>query len=192
MCEKRGTECRIQQATMEVSGSSCRPWSRMNRSPHCRGVPHPDYPAFKAWVRIMRHDSPPIIIHENVVGFPLKVMQDELGESYAVTRLSVVPDDAGFGFIRRPRVYDVLFKRGVVSGPALQEVYGVLVQRLRKDVSSLGVEGDAGRADRGTIQSTPTRRIVGRRHLHLAGTSNDGSAEVHHQVFCSVDEGAWQ
>ena len=136
MCEKHGAECRIQQATMEVSGSSCRPWSRMNRSPHCRGVAHPDYPAFKAWVRIMRHDSPPIIIHENVVGFPLKVMQDELGESYAVTRLSVVPDDAGFGFIRRPRVYDVLFKRGVVSGPALQEVYGVLVQRLRKDVSS--------------------------------------------------------
>ena len=135
-CEKHATECRIQAATMEVSGSSCRPWSRMNRSRHRRGVAHPDYQAFKAWVRLMRRDSPPIIIHENVIGFPVTIMQDELGELYEVTRLHVTPDDVGFGFINRPRVYDVLFLRGVVSGVNLQEVYEVLAQRLRKDVSS--------------------------------------------------------
>ena len=134
-CQMHGTDCRIQGATMEVSGSSCRPWSRMNRG-QARGVAHPDYQAFKAWVQLMRHDSPPIIIHENVVGFPLKIMEEELGDLFEVTRLSVTPDDVGFGFMSRQRVYDVLFLRGVVSGPDLREVYEVVVQRLRKDVRS--------------------------------------------------------
>ena len=158
----------------------------MNRSRHCRGVAHPDYQAFKAWVRLMRRDSPPIIIHENVVGFPLKMMQDELGELYEVTRLSVTPDDVGFGFIRRPRVCDVLFLRGVVSGRVLHEVYGVLAQRLRKDVSSWPDWVWKATPEELTaalyIQSTPTRRIAGRRHL--VDASNAGAAVVHRQVQC--------
>ncbi len=43
----------------------------------------------------MRHVSPPVVIHENVVGIPLATVQEQLGEMYDLTPLSVTFDDAG-------------------------------------------------------------------------------------------------
>lgn len=135
-CVQHGTSCRIPRATMDVSGSPCRPWSRSNRALGKHGKDHPDYDRFRAWAALIRKDLPAIVLHENVEGFPQQVLTEEFGHLYDMHRLHVTPADAGFSFIGRPRVYDVLALSGVVRVVTLQATYDYLSSRLSKDTSS--------------------------------------------------------
>ena len=135
-CIKHGhSSCQARKgATCDVSGSSCKPWSRANRKK--RGMQHEDTKQFWAWVRIIRHDRPRLVIHENVWGFPDSWLVEGLGDLYEVVPLSVQPADAGFAFMRRSRRYHVLALRDVVALSSLQDVYALLVDSLAKDVSA--------------------------------------------------------
>lgn len=124
----------FKRATCDISGSSCRPWSRANRKK--RGMKHSDTKQFWAWVRIIRQDLPSIVIHENVVCFPDSFLTEGLGDLYDVIPLSVQPADAGFGFMRRNRRYHVLALRGVVALSTLPGLYTHLTDQLAKDVSA--------------------------------------------------------
>ena len=134
-CRKHKAVCPVSRTVLEVSGSPCRPWSRANNGKQ-RGEEHPDFQVFLAWARLMRHDRPAIIIHENVVGFPAEILGQQFEGLYDITRLRVTPEDVGFGFIERHRVYDVLTRRGEVSVPSLAEVYAKVRRHLAKDVSA--------------------------------------------------------
>ena len=135
-CAKHGRAgCKAhKRATCDISGSSCRPWSRANRKK--RGMKHEDTKQFWAWVRIIRQDLPSIVIHENVVCFPDSFLTEGLGDFYDVIPLSVQPADAGFGFMRRSRRYHVLALRGVVALSTLPGLYTLLTDQLAKDVSA--------------------------------------------------------
>ena len=135
-CAKHGRAgCKAhKRATCDISGSSCRPWSRANRKK--RGMKHEDTKQFWAWVRIIRQDLPSIVIHENVVCFPDSFLTEGLGDFYDVIPLSVQPADAGFGFMRRSRRYHVLALRGVVALSTLPGLYTRLTDQLAKDVSA--------------------------------------------------------
>ena len=52
VCKKHITEYRIHTAVMVVSGTSCRPWSRTNRSLLYRGETHSDCKAVMEWARL--------------------------------------------------------------------------------------------------------------------------------------------
>ena len=131
-CVAHHATCRIPVANVDISGSPCRPWSRANRGSR-RGRQHVDMGLFLAWARIMRADRPAIVVHENVRGFDARLLEEELGALYEVSRLDVDPSMVGFDFIRRPRCYFVLALRGVVSTPSLHTVHETLVRALATD-----------------------------------------------------------
>ena len=134
-CAQHGGSCAVPRADINVSGSSCRLWSRANKSKH-KSMEHEDAQSFLAWARIIRHDKPPIVIHENVVGFDGGVLSEELGGFFDFCRLEVSAADAGFGFIRRDRVYHVLSLRGVARMRDLPSIYEALAAGLANNASS--------------------------------------------------------
>ena len=135
-CLKHNTICRASPALISVAGTSCRPWSKANRG--TRGVQHLDMKLFYAWARIMRHDRPTLIIHENVVGFDEGLLVSALGDIYELVRCSrVSPCDVGFGFLRRDRLYHMLaLKSSGVSVSPLCNMYSSLIASLAKNVSN--------------------------------------------------------
>lgn len=137
ICFQHGqSPCKIPRANLNISGSSCRPWSKATRG--AKGLDHEDAPAFFAWARLIRQDQPALVVHENVVGFDGRLLVTELGDLYDVELLKVSPKDAGFGFISRDRVYHVLARRGKVRLVGLGSVYDLLRRGLATDVSDWG------------------------------------------------------
>lgn len=63
----------------------------------------------------MLEDTPALALHENVIGFDLQVVQDILGHLYEISTLRVNPRDAGFSFVRRPRIYVVLTLKTAIT-----------------------------------------------------------------------------
>jgi site-specific DNA-cytosine methylase len=135
-CATHGGPCESPDAILNVSGSSCRPWSRSNRGAQ-RGWQHEDMKALRAWIKTLKKDKPKIVVHENVHGFHKDVLIDPLAELCDfVCELKVKPSDAGFGFIRRPRVYHVLVLReSGISLARLPGLYRRLADALDTDVS---------------------------------------------------------
>jgi len=133
----RGMCAAARHAHLNVSGSSCRPWSSANRSSR-RKAKHNDMNVFYAWARLMREDLPYIIIHENVLGFDQSVLEAELGHLYEIVGcFDASPAQVGFGFIRRPRRYHVLVLRdsGIVL-PRLREIHDASARALAAELTS--------------------------------------------------------
>ena len=124
-CATHGSQCPVSRTAVDVSGSSCRPWSRarlVEAGGHRRN--HKDILVFLAWCRILREDKPGIVIHENVRGFDGKILEELLGDMYDITAVDVLPEHLGFSFVARPRVYNVLTLRGrIVRTTDVQRLY---------------------------------------------------------------------
>ena len=54
-------------------------------------------------------------IHENVRGFDVRILEELLGDMYDITAEDVSPQDLGFSFVARPRIYSVLTLRGRIA-----------------------------------------------------------------------------
>ena len=80
-CAKHGSHCQVPEATLNISGSSRRPWSRSNKGAR-RGRQHEDNKVFRAWAQSMLCDRPKITLHENVIGFDPTVLTEALGDMY--------------------------------------------------------------------------------------------------------------
>ena len=129
-----GTGCRPRGADIDVSGTPCQPWSRMT---HCnrratKGLAHKHARPLIAWCAMLLATRTPVAIHENVKGFRESILRSLLGQRYDITALHVEPAQVGFPFIRRPRWYHVLCRRGIVSTPSLAEIYAILSAGLKK------------------------------------------------------------
>ena len=115
-CATHGSQCPVSRTEVNVSGSPCRPWSKARAAE--AGGPrrnHKDILLFLAWCRIIREDKPGIVIHENVRGFDARILEELLGDLYDITAEDVSPQDLGFSFIARPRIYSVLTLRGRIE-----------------------------------------------------------------------------
>ena len=105
-CATHGSQRPVSRIEVNVSGSPCTPRSKSRAVGPCgarRG--NKDILLSLAWCRIIREDRPGIVIHENVRGFDVNVLEELLGDVYDITAGDVSPQDLGFSFIARPRVY---------------------------------------------------------------------------------------
>ena len=69
---------------------------------------HKDLLLFLAWCRILLTDLPDIVVFENVIGFDVTLLNDLLGRDYRLQVCEMRPEDLGFSFILRPRLYVIL------------------------------------------------------------------------------------
>ena len=116
-CATHGSQCPVSRTEVNVSGSPGRPWPKKTRAVEAGGPRrnHKDILLFLAWCRIIREDKPGIVIHENVRGFDVRILEELLGDLYDITAEDVSPHDLGFSFIARPRIYSVLTLRGRIE-----------------------------------------------------------------------------
>lgn len=75
------------------------------------------FQCFLTWCRVAVVQQTPVLIHENVPGFPPELVQRQLGKHYTCTRLHCSPSSVGFTTCSRPRVFDVLVHRERVEVP---------------------------------------------------------------------------
>ena len=93
---------------MEVAGSCCQPWSRQGSQWGWldeRVIP------FLAWLTLMRHMKPDIIIHENSPGFDTEILSAILGD-YKMQREVFNARDVGVP-MSRTRQWNIMHKREV-------------------------------------------------------------------------------
>jgi len=113
-CAAHG-HCRVPRANLFVAGPSCKPWSRARRRGGQPCVSHQDSVLFLAWCRVVLADLPELVVFENVTGFDERLLCDILGAHYGVRAMEMRPEDLGFSFIRRPRVYVILARTARVD-----------------------------------------------------------------------------
>jgi hypothetical protein len=63
---------------------------------------------FLTWCRVAVVQQTPVLIHENVPGFPPQLIERQLGRHYVCTRLQCSPSSVGYTTCSRTRVFDVL------------------------------------------------------------------------------------
>ena len=113
-CVSHKLSCQVPRPDLDISGSPCTPWSRMVGGTRLRRQ-HPLVATLVAWCRVIRALGVPLALHENVIGFDKDILSERLGQHYAIHEVRVSPSDVGFSFLRRPRVYYVLARRGVLA-----------------------------------------------------------------------------
>eukprot|EP00973_Karenia_brevis_P038790 5353059-Karenia_brevis.AAC.1 len=71
------------------------------------GDEHLSIVAFMSWLALRLALQEPVIVHENVEGFDLKLLEDGLGKEYNIQ--SCILDSVDFGWpVRRVRRYTIL------------------------------------------------------------------------------------
>ena len=138
-CATHGGQCSVSRTEVNVSGSSRKPWSKARAVEAGRARrQHKDVLLLLSWCRIIREDKPEIVIHENVRGFDAKILEELLGDMYDITTGDVSPQDLGFSFIARPRVYSVLTLRGrIVRTTDAQRLYKTVAATAARAVGPL-------------------------------------------------------
>ena len=107
-CVAHGQPCRVPRSSLWVAGPSCKPWSRARTTGRTPQMSHKDVLLFLVWCRIMLTDLPDLVVFENVIGFDVTLLNDLLGRDYRLEVCEMRPEDLGFSFILRPRLYVIL------------------------------------------------------------------------------------
>ena len=110
-CARHGQACRPCHSDGNVSGSPCPPWSSSGLR---RGRRDARTALLLIWMMWVLAAMPLWAIHENVKGFDTSLLEEFLGVHYLIFHIYTSPADVGFGFIRRPRIFSVILRRGAV------------------------------------------------------------------------------
>ena len=115
---------------LDVAGSPCQPWSTAGRR---QGREDPRSALTIAWLAWLRHARPRAAVHENVIGFDAKVLEELVGDMYFIRGIRMSPSDMGFPFMCRPRAYSLLIRRQFRRGlppDSMQDLYDAVVRDM--------------------------------------------------------------
>ena len=107
-CCRHGARCPVSGGDIDTSGSPCQDWSTAGLR---RGSEGERVHLLLLWMRWHRVMETPIIIHENVKGFDLKMLTTFLGDLYVAWHVEVGPEHVGWPCCKRPRLYVALLHR---------------------------------------------------------------------------------
>ena len=124
-------QCPVQATDFDISGSPCNSWSAEGlRKRHNS----PWIAATLAWCAWLVATSIPLAIHENVVNFDIKLLQETIGHLYDLYPLQVRPSQIGFGWIRRSRLYVVcVLRSALVVSHDIKELYSQVCDDAIRD-----------------------------------------------------------
>ena len=115
ICTKHNNMCTIPTPDVDMSGSPCWEWSRAGRRAGYEGKAPS---LFWMWATLNKLQGTPLLIHENVVGFPDEMLRQALTPDYEVYLLKVSTRDVGFGNInRRDRHYHIAVNTSKLEVP---------------------------------------------------------------------------
>ncbi len=111
-CQRWQQMCEVPDTDLCTAGTPCQPWSASGDQ---FGLEDPRIVVWLYFVKFHRARRTKILIHENVLGFPLALAQVSLGDLYIIICLVVDPADTGFSCMARPRQYLIMLLRGAVE-----------------------------------------------------------------------------
>ena len=109
-CTVHGSVCVAPVVHIDMSGSLCAPWTSASRA-IAKLRSHPLVWLLMHWCALLRKQPVRVAVHENVLGFDESVLHENLADMYWIYSLRVAPSDAGFPFLRRPRIYNILYHK---------------------------------------------------------------------------------
>ncbi|CAE7319058.1 unnamed protein product, partial [Symbiodinium sp. CCMP2592] len=95
--------CRPPPVTVDISGSPCQPWSKAGQK---RRWTDGRSDLLLLWAALMLKHEPPVILHENVFGFPTSVLEDLMQEKYVIHHLRETLEEENF--CRRAKGLDMV------------------------------------------------------------------------------------
>ena len=129
-CKVHGADCSFGHVDIDVSGPPCQPWSSVGKR---KGRQEPRTALTIAWLVWLRHARPRAAIHENVVGFDVKVLEELVGDMYFIRTIRMTPSDMGFPFMLRSRYHSLLIRRQGRRGTppeSMQALYDAVVRDM--------------------------------------------------------------
>ena len=126
-CARHDGLCTFPSVHGEIAGSPCTPWSRIGSR---LGRAHKLTHLLIIWCYWLRAMQTPLAIHENVVGFDIKILEEILQDLYYIVHIHVNPAMAG-ELVRRARIYSILLLRSKVKCVAdIVATYAVVEKKL--------------------------------------------------------------
>ena len=98
-CVRHGRYCIAPVSMIEVAGTPCQDFSSLNQGRS--GLSGSRNIFYWVWVRLRRGRQELIWIHENVVGFGIESLQQDLGDLYSIIRVVLCPTSLGWASKRR-------------------------------------------------------------------------------------------
>ncbi len=113
--------CTAERADLHAAGTECPAWSSQGARGGCSGDRVIVWASWLGHRRLLRE---PIIYHENVVGFPLELLQAELGDLYLVLdSMSAVVSPSAFGqAYERQRRLTLLWNKSYIAMHACHDL----------------------------------------------------------------------
>jgi len=125
-CLRHGGTCPANSAKVHFAGTPCPDWSSCGQH---KGAGGRTMVHFVAWVALRRALQEPIVIQENVKGFPTDLMCEYLGDTYDIT--SVILDSESYGFpVARTRKWTLLLHKTKVLSCDTQ--FGDFMRRFQR------------------------------------------------------------
>ena len=100
--------CPLTFTTIAIAGSPCIDHSRIGSR---AGLEGRTFLLLLVWLAFHRSAHTPLLLHENVKGFPVWIMRLIMGDMYWVYELEVDTWHVGFGLVRRPRILIVMLHK---------------------------------------------------------------------------------
>ena len=113
---------------IDITGSPCQDYSPAGLR---QGSTGPRFPIFYAWIQSVRHLQPRVLVHENVLQFPVSLLSELLSDLYVIEVLHVECGHTGMLALSRERQYSILYHRNkvrIIARPA--EIYVWLAQQI--------------------------------------------------------------
>ena len=142
---------------VDIAGPPCPPWSKMGNQ---LGIDDVRFGVHQAWVADVRRRQPWLVIFENVIGYPIALLRENLGDLYELD--AAIVDPRSFGIpMGRARIYVALRLKGRMKwvGKPLAEALGDLAVRTV-------MNADAFFTAPGALK--PPRALNKTEHKHLA------------------------
>jgi hypothetical protein len=124
-CLRHGRVCRSPVCEIETGGTPCQDFSALNQAR--AGLDGSRNVFYWTWVRLRRHRQELCWLHENVIAFGAKTLQDDLGDLYVIVMVVVCPTMLGWSS-RRKRQFSVGIHKRILPLPMctfLGELYSL-------------------------------------------------------------------
>ena len=120
-CIHPDSSCEATRATVHAAGTECPAWSSQGQHGGCSGT---RVLVWVSWIAHRRAVQEPIIFHENVEGFPIQLLREELGDLYLVhDNMSKMVCPSHFGQpYERVRRLTLMFHKKFVNIHASEEL----------------------------------------------------------------------
>ena len=100
-CRRHGRRCSYPRASLHSSGCPCTDFTSWGK---CRRPKGPTVPCYLVWIAMRRALLEPLLVFENVIGFPIELLRMYLHEFYDFHSLELCCTVLGCA-VRRPRLF---------------------------------------------------------------------------------------